>query len=41
MQLDWIEVDHWPPNEFTKVLASFVEYGGRKVFIAESEKKQN
>ena len=36
INLEWIPVDHRPPDRFVKVLASFVEYGERKIVIAES-----
>ena len=33
---EWIEVNHWPPDSHKKVLASFEEFGERRIVIAES-----
>lgn len=28
---EWIEVNHWPPDSHKKVLASFEEFGERRI----------
>lgn len=33
---EWIDVNHWPPDLYKKVLASFVEFGERRIVVAES-----